>query len=409
MASVNPDINVQSVLMSHKYSEQFNAIYRSLYDASDNLVRQHREAREIHRLIDVIYRMEESKITANEYDNVCDIHKRIIALSKPQPYFATVLSSFNTSVLGSMLNKTSNLEGQSGPKVVIEKEIEPVVVIKKVIEPVVIIESIPKASSEASSEASSAASSEASSAVSSKSTDNDSMRINITKIISMLNEQTKTFKMTPYFIQSKYDNVVKSYPINDNSSTADVIKYNIIEYIMKTYKNFVFDLCKPLYIATDGSCKNNGSANASATYGVYIPALDYIECNKVKSHLYSCVNSDIVCDIVSYMQPSNNRGELLGICYALRYVKEHALTMPIIILTDSEYSYKSLTLWYPKRLREGKLKDTKNLDLLEIAYKLLTPNITFQHINSHTPEPNYLADSLKYYLWWMNDYVDKLN
>ena len=83
--------------------------------------------------------------------------------------------------------------------------------------------------------------------------------------------------------------------------------------------------------------------------------------------------------------PTNNRAELSAIEEALRLCKENNISNKIMIYTDSEYSINSITLWYPDWLMKNKLKDKKNVDLLQTIHQLYSElDVKFKHIRSHT-------------------------
>jgi hypothetical protein len=87
----------------------------------------------------------------------------------------------------------------------------------------------------------------------------------------------------------------------------------------------------------------------------------------------------------------------------------------ICVVSDSEYSIKSITIWSANWLANPakyKLKEKKNLDLIlpckEITDELKkTYEVKYNHMNSHLPEPAD-SDSHDWFLWKGNDIVDKL-
>jgi ribonuclease HI len=113
-------------------------------------------------------------------------------------------------------------------------------------------------------------------------------------------------------------------------------------------------------------------------------------------------------------QASNNRGELTAIYEALKYIASSGFTN-VVIVSDSEYSIKSIDVWVAKWLQDpvkNKLQEKKNLDLIVPAHELLkkiraNSDLQFRHINSHTREPSD-RDSAEWFLWKGNDTVDKL-
>ncbi len=125
-------------------------------------------------------------------------------------------------------------------------------------------------------------------------------------------------------------------------------------------------------IYTDGACPHNGSKKAKMGIGVY-----FSKKNKIS---IPNVSSSLMID-----NPTNNRAELSAIEEALRLCKENNISNKIMIYTDSEYSINSITLWYPDWLMKNKLKDKKNVDLLQTIHQLYSElDVKFKHIRSHT-------------------------
>jgi len=125
-------------------------------------------------------------------------------------------------------------------------------------------------------------------------------------------------------------------------------------------------------IYTDGACSHNGTSKAKMGIGVYFSKKNKISIPNVSSYLM--INN-----------PTNNRAELSAIKEALVLCKEKNISDKIMIYTDSEYSIKSITLWYPDWLMKNKLKDKKNVDILEMISPLYTElDVKFNHIRSHT-------------------------
>jgi ribonuclease HI len=126
-----------------------------------------------------------------------------------------------------------------------------------------------------------------------------------------------------------------------------------------------------IVIYTDGACSNNGSPLAKAGIGVH-----FSKRNKL-------LFQDSSEPVSSSVKPTNQRAELLAILKALRIVKEVDHT--IIIYTDSDYSIKCITEWYPSWLKQGTLDKKKNIDLIQpIAQYYGALTVEFRHIHSHT-------------------------
>lgn len=95
---------------------------------------------------------------------------------------------------------------------------------------------------------------------------------------------------------------------------------------------------------------------------------------------------------------TNNRAELFAILEALNILKnEIEKGEKINIFTDSEYSFKSVTIWYKKWEQNG-WKDNngnirKNLDYIKPISNILNnhTNISIKHIYSHTGKKDYYS------------------
>lgn len=125
-------------------------------------------------------------------------------------------------------------------------------------------------------------------------------------------------------------------------------------------------------IYTDGACPHNGSKKARMGIGVHFNKRNKINMNDISKSLF-------------LDNPTNNRAELSAIKEALVVCKEKNIKNKILIYTDSEYSIKSITLWYPNWLNKNTLKDKKNIDILENIYPLYSElDVKFNHIRSHT-------------------------
>jgi ribonuclease HI len=93
------------------------------------------------------------------------------------------------------------------------------------------------------------------------------------------------------------------------------------------------------------------------------------------------------------VSPSNNRGELLGIIYAMNYFLNEYAYGCIEIISDSNISINTLTDWLPTRLANGTEHELKNFDLVMIAWNLLNRlrkqalHVKFTHCKAHQPTP----------------------
>tara|TARA_Y100001970_G_scaffold284460_1_gene401886 strand:- start:1622 stop:2257 length:636 start_codon:yes stop_codon:yes gene_type:complete len=125
-------------------------------------------------------------------------------------------------------------------------------------------------------------------------------------------------------------------------------------------------------IYTDGACKHNGSDKAKAGIGVYFNKHNHISIPNISERLNT-------------VKQTNNVAELTAILKALELCSKYEVTNKILIYTDSDYSMKCITIWYPQWKKEKKMKDRKNIDILQKInqyYEKL--DVEFRHIRSHT-------------------------
>lgn len=163
---------------------------------------------------------------------------------------------------------------------------------------------------------------------------------------------------------------------------------------------------KSLYVFSDGNCKRNGSINCIAGYSVL-----FTEDQNSSLYKFNCTK-------VIVANPTNNKAELSGIkriCKTIYDNYKEFYNKKIMICTDSNYSINCVTTWYPNWIENNwitsKGEPVKNKELISsIVYlinKLKKANImiTFQHVNSHMPEPTD-KKSLNWMLWRGNAIVD---
>ena len=139
---------------------------------------------------------------------------------------------------------------------------------------------------------------------------------------------------------------------------------------------------------TDGACKYNGSQRAKAGLGIHFSEMNNIKINDISERLI-------------YSKQTNNAAELMAILRCLEKCLEYDINKKIYIYTDSDYSMKCITLWYPEWIKKGNYKDRKNIDILHkinSIYERL--DVDFIHIRSHTgltdihSKGNEMADKL---------------
>lgn len=188
---------------------------------------------------------------------------------------------------------------------------------------------------------------------------------------------------------------IKSSQYSDDLN-YNVDKWNIIE--------------NEIYIFTDGSSRKSKEYFNSGV-GVYIG----YQCTNIKEQ---------------YNNKTNNQCELMGMDYAfkliVRYYRELAKIGKVIkIVSDSEYSIKScsvwLTGWKNNNWKTSKGEDVKNKELIEsidgsmLRIKLINSKLSSEqkikvkliHINSHQPCPD-INDKVKFNIWFGNYVADGL-
>ena len=125
-------------------------------------------------------------------------------------------------------------------------------------------------------------------------------------------------------------------------------------------------------IYTDGACKYNGSDKARAGIGVYFNKHNKISIPNISERLI-------------YKKQTNNAAELMAILKCLEKCVEYKINEKIYIYTDSDYSMKCITLWYPEWIKKGNFNDRKNIDILHKIYDIYkTLDVEFIHIRAHT-------------------------
>jgi ribonuclease HI len=126
-------------------------------------------------------------------------------------------------------------------------------------------------------------------------------------------------------------------------------------------------------IFTDGGCVGNGRKHARAAYAVYNGT--YIIRGHVMPNVYKYVGDKLVTTD-EYIQPSNNRGEILAIIMCFIDLLENiGNERNVSIYSDSYITIKTITSWYENRVKKNTLHELKNLDLLNILMYLYS-NVT---------------------------------
>ena len=152
---------------------------------------------------------------------------------------------------------------------------------------------------------------------------------------------------------------------------------------------------------TDGACTLNGRPGARASFAALVTGGQFGAGAVVRGGVapaeYAFVDEADpgrgVCATATPAPPSNNRGELLGIVYALLTLLRGRAIGAVELVSDSNISVKTLSEWLPARLAKGTAHELKNFDLVMIAWRLLgalraqAASVVLTHTRSHQPLP----------------------
>ena len=179
-----------------------------------------------------------------------------------------------------------------------------------------------------------------------------------------------------------------------------------------------------LRVFTDGACHGNGTARAAASFAVVAaaPLLGGLRLSgRVAARAYaldgdsaSLAFAAAAGDDGPHVLPSNNRGEYLAGCWALRALLCGGLAAgaAVELVTDSNLFLRTMTEWLPARRAKGTARELKNFDIIVVAEELLRAlrasgvQVRFVHVRSHRPEPP--PGSREHELWAGNFAADAL-
>lgn len=167
----------------------------------------------------------------------------------------------------------------------------------------------------------------------------------------------------------------------------------VVESVAKLQKN-----SKIVEVYCDGGSRRNGSALASAGYGVFF--------NDKQVELYNASVS--LLDIRGFHKKYTNQyAELfailhtLGAIYDIYRTKVDSRAWDFIIKTDSQFSINCLTKWYKSWLKNGWKKSNgepvEHAEIIKCCLDILDkfPSITFEHVRGHSGDyGNDIADKL---------------
>lgn len=192
-------------------------------------------------------------------------------------------------------------------------------------------------------------------------------------------------------------------PMSDNK-LPESAKFKHCDHFTLTKNIIQWNPEQKIMIWTDGACSGNGNTDAVAGFscmllGGYLGKTTIT--GKVRPNKYNLDSNEmIVYDEKSIENPTNNRGELLGILYALWALNKAHITGEIELITDSEYARNTLEDYYPKRLLKGTEKELVNLDLLDGCHRLICKmrkhsKFGITHTRSHKTFPDNADDRTK--------------
>ena len=146
-------------------------------------------------------------------------------------------------------------------------------------------------------------------------------------------------------------------------------------------------------VYTDGSLVKKGK-QVFCGYGIYFPNSEYKPISRKFTH-----------------EPiTNNRAELYAILKTIilsnkvdiqRKLDKKTRIKKVIIYSDSEYSVKTFTIWYPNWQKSG--KDYLNKDIIDEVINAISAvsfKVEFKHVRAHTGKSDPHSKA--------NDIVDQL-
>ena len=167
---------------------------------------------------------------------------------------------------------------------------------------------------------------------------------------------------------------------------------------------------------TDGACAQNGKPGARASFSAVLidpsQGKGFAVKGSVAPSTYVLDGLTITADESRPVPPSNNRGELLGIIYAMHSLIRTKVDGCVEIVSDSRISIMTLTTWLPARQKKNTVHELKNIDLVVMAAQLLEQlrthcTVEFRHVNSHRAAPVGAGD-YEMFLWAGNGAADQL-
>lgn len=174
-------------------------------------------------------------------------------------------------------------------------------------------------------------------------------------------------------------------------------------------------------VGFDGGCAANGKAGAAAGFGVAAAggALEGLRVAGAVQPLEYALEGELPWLSLRPVAgkpaaPSNNRGELLGGCWAMLAVLRSGVRGDVKLVTDSLLFKRTLEEWLPARRAKGTERGLKNFDLVSAAEALRAAvlercaGLEMVHVRSHRKKPPAAPGSELWTEWKLNDEADRL-
>lgn len=193
--------------------------------------------------------------------------------------------------------------------------------------------------------------------------------------------------------------------------------------VAQGYPAFMWDNMAAVSAFVDGACSDNGAPTAKGGFGALVRGGHFGDTKVrgcVEAFTYALVDKSHpelgFQATEEKMVPTNNRAELLGICWGLLILARGFAFGPITMYSDSKVSVQTISEWLPKRIKEGTEHKLKNPDLLAIASALVgviksrAVSFKLEHIPaSHDVKLSESATEKEKANWHGNDIADKLS
>jgi ribonuclease HI len=151
---------------------------------------------------------------------------------------------------------------------------------------------------------------------------------------------------------------------------------------------------------SDGSCPRNGQPGARASFAVVFAGgalMGQVLRGEVAAAQYAFIDAkkpeEGFAATTSAATPTNNRGEYMGVCYALLTLLRADLVGSVELVSDSLICIRTLLEWLPARRLKGTAHKLSNYDLVVIAERLLEAvkakahKVSLTHVRSHMKAP----------------------